>query len=566
MEFSWSRFPSHGSSGPSPRRRRLILGAAFVVFALGAGLGLRHWVAVSERRNAREAEAAFLDHNFQRTQMLLEQAVQVNPRNLAARRSLAEFYERANPPLALARWREAVALEPERDEARLGLAGSSLRLGEVAAAREALSGVSAAGRDTAGYQRLAAGVALLADDRPGLEAALAHIAQLEPGDLRAQFNLAATQLGSPDSRIAATGRAALIGLARSGALTIRATLELMRAAGRTPSPEVAWGDLAREIGANFVGLAGRLALVRHMQAQPAPQAGDVAALLGGMRELGLASEALVWLDGLDATLRAAPEVRTAQADSVAYLRDWRRLQPLVLDGAWGAAPTDAVTLAFAARVQHEGAGASRARATWDDALDLARPQLSALRILLRLSEAWGWADATKAALWRIANNFPAETSAWRALAAGADAEDDSTEAGEVARSWAQAQPGNTVAQARRQWLAVLDNTDTPALQAAARGALTAADGSAPESLAAGALLLHRAGRTEEALAALARHEPALAGAPRAALAYGWLLAQAGRGSAAERWLALAGTAKLLPKERALLEQAKARPAAPRSGP
>ena len=210
-----------------------------------------------------------------------------------------------------------------------------------------------------------------------------------------------------------------------------------------------------------------------------------------------------------------------------------------------------------------GAGGSRARATWDDALDLARPQLPALRVLLRLSEVWGWADATKAALWCIAKTFPAETSAWRALAAGAEAEGDGAEAGEVARSWAQAQPGNAAAQGHHQWLAVLEGTAGPALQAAARAALTAA-GAAPEARAAGALLLHRAGRTEEALAALAAHEPELAAAPRAALAYGWLLAQAGRTPAAERWLALAGTAKLLPKERVLLEQAKTLPAPTRA--
>jgi hypothetical protein len=78
--------------------------------------------------------------------------------------------------------------------------------------------------------------------------------------------------------------------------------------------------------------------------------------------------------------------------------------------------------------------------------------------------------------------------------------------------------------------------------------------------------LLRSGQVADALAALRPHEGTFAAVPRAALIYGRLLAAAGRAAEAGRWLDVAAAAKLLPEERALLEQARApsaaRPAAP----
>ncbi len=334
------------------------------VLGLGGWLGLRAWFGSRAQANQREVEAAFLAGDFLRARMFLEQAVQVNPRDLAARRALATFYERASPPLALERWREAVGLTPESDEARFGLANCALRLGDAATAREALAGVTEAGRATMEHQRLAAGLALLADDRPALERALARIAQLEPGDLRARFNLANLQHSSRDAPVAAIGRAALVALARGGPLAVRATIELMRPGQRAPAPDAEWDRLARELLQETAGRQpGRLALTGHLLVQPAPPAGDAAVLVRWLGELGMAREALGWLDGLKAELRDSPEVRTAHAALAAAARDWKRLQALVQDGAWGAVPADAVTLAFAAHVQREGVGVAHARAT-----------------------------------------------------------------------------------------------------------------------------------------------------------------------------------------------------------
>jgi len=126
----------------------------------------------------------------------------------------------------------------------------------------------------------------------------------------------------------------------------------------------------------------------------------------------------------------------------------------------------------------------------------------------------------------------------------------------VAQTWAQEQPANPAAQAHVEWLGVLLRQGGSDLPEAALAALTN-PGAAPEARAAGALLLLRDNRAEEARAALAPHESEFSTAPRAALAYGAVLAVSRHGGEAVHWLDLAGAARLLPPERALLQQAGA---------
>jgi tetratricopeptide (TPR) repeat protein len=70
--------------------------------------------------------------------------------------------------------------------------------------------------------------------------------------------------------------------------------------------------------------------------------------------------------------------------------------------------------------------------------------------------------------------------------------------------------------------------------------------------------LHLQGRTEEGLAVFGKLKPESVEIPSVALYYGVLLSAAGRPYEAERYLALAQAAHLLPEENQLLSKAKSR--------
>src|SRR5687768_1127312 len=103
------------------RRRRWLLGGLavavlLVVLVVGAYHFGRRWL---EDRTRTRVQAHLEQQDYRRAQLTLEQAVQISPSSITARRALAEFYEAANSPLAVSRWREVVALAPNDDEVRL---------------------------------------------------------------------------------------------------------------------------------------------------------------------------------------------------------------------------------------------------------------------------------------------------------------------------------------------------------------------------------------------------------------------------------------------------------------
>ena len=136
---------------------------------------------------------------------MLEQAVQVNPDSVSARRALAEFYDLAGSPRAVERWREAGALAPADDSLKLGRAASALRTGDLAELRLALAEVSGAARDGLTYHRLAAGLALTEGHATELAPHLEAMVRLEPDNIRSRYSLAALRLRSPQAGEAGQG-------------------------------------------------------------------------------------------------------------------------------------------------------------------------------------------------------------------------------------------------------------------------------------------------------------------------------------------------------------------------
>jgi len=105
-----------------------------------------------------------------------------------------------DPQAEVARLRQAVAAEPDKDELKLELALTLLRTGEVAEAERLLDGLPAnlAADDRAVRARARLGFAALLKDAPA-PAALEQALAADPGDLRARHLLAVHHLVGGDA-------------------------------------------------------------------------------------------------------------------------------------------------------------------------------------------------------------------------------------------------------------------------------------------------------------------------------------------------------------------------------
>jgi len=547
--------------------RRKILKLIGLLLITGVlGVGLAYWIGWpqyllwQQRRSLAQASGYEQQGDMRRALLLLEQAYQLYPKNLEARRRLAAFWERIGQRQALAEWKEITRIDPADPQNHLGLAAAALRFGEIGTLRAALGHLKQAGQTGADYFRMAAGLALIDRDNVALEAALVELARLQPDDPKVRLNLALARLSSADPERAQTGRAALIELARVDRVRIRVVVELLNdMARRFPRP-------SRERREAFAGLAHTLTpprgprneptelndpverLLAYAMRQPAPEAEDAGQLLSWMILNGRAAAAFEWRETLPVEVRTDRLVEAPAAEAALQTSDWPHLRTLLLDEAWGPVPPAVVNGAFAARENHS---------RWAPALESARSSLPALRALLRLATAWDWADEQRQVLTAITRDFAAEHWAWRRLLALALEHHDAGELWATYQRWSRAAPGNLGVQVEAAIVGLLlEERGAPGLESTA--ALLQQQPANPGAAVAHALALRRARRGPEALPALDALPPATWNEPRYALTYGLLLAEAGRAKESEAILARAAAESLLPAELLLVEQARAR--------
>ena len=541
-----------------------------VILALGGYYYV--WPKILNWRQNRDLESVAIyekQGDYRSAQLMLEQVVQARPQSMEAKRRLADFYERTGQRQALDLWKEIARLEPNVPENLLGWAGAALRFKDVGTVRTVLQQVRQSGHTDADFYRLSAGLALMNRDPGALEENLAELARLQPEDLRVRLNLAIARLQDPENPRAADARTALIGLARSDTVRIRAIVELVNdIARRWPKPAVertaAFQHLVLEItppkgprldppeiGDPLEQLLGFAML------QPAPSADDTAILLNLMILNGRSAAAFEWIEALPLKTRSATPVLVVSAEAALRSNDLPRLRRTLLAGAWGLVPITAVDQAIKAREGHDRTTSSAEHSPWSRAVDACAASLPGMRMLVRLSEAWQWPEERRQVLLATTRAFPREGWAWRQLISYALARRDSEQLGQTYQRWSRAVSGDTGIQVEAAIIGLL-------LQQ--RGAPRVRDTAEyyrlqpgnPGASVAHALALWREKRTAEALLLLDALPAGAYAEPRFALVYGLLLADAGRVSASEKMLDRATADRLLPEELLLVEQARAR--------
>ena len=499
----------------------------------------------------------------------MEQTVQLYPRNWEARRRLANFLERLGQRQGLEAWKEIAQADPGDPRNLLGLAGAALRFGDFVAARQALEQLHQMGQTDAAYYRLSSGLALVTRDTRALEAALTELARLEPADQRVQLNLAIARLQSAEPALAEAGRTALIGLARSERVRIRAVVELLNDMARR------WPRPTRERAAAFQQLAAELTpargptfeppeiddpverLVSFAMRQPAPEAEDAGALLSWLILNGRAATGFEWLDSLPEKTRQSRLVTAAASEAALQTADWPHLRQLLLAGAWGGLPPLAVNGAFAARENRGQLSPAVQASRWASVLESCQASLPALRMVLRLSEAWNWPEEQQQVLMAITRAFAGETWAWRRLISQALAHGEAEQLWQIYQRWSRAAPGDTMVQTEAAIMGhLLQKRGAPS--AAVTAEFVRQQPANPGTVVAHALALWRGQRLAEALPMLGALPAEVFGEPRYALAYGLMLSEAGRARESEQRLTRASADRMLPDEMLLIEQARAR--------
>ncbi len=540
----------------------IVLGCIFSFLLLGLGYAYlwpqyRLW---RQQRTLAEAVICEQQGDVRRALLLLEQACQLYPANLDARRQLAAFWQRLGQPQALEHWKDLARLAPSDPRNRLGLAEAAIRFNDLETAREELAHVAQSGQVGADYYRLLAGLALAERDHATLLAALTELARLKPDDSRVQLNLALARLADKDAAVADQGRRSLLELARGDRLRIRAVVELLNDLARR------WPRPTRERVEAFQQLAQALTpplgprdeppevsdpverLLDFARSQPSPEPEDVGALVSWMTLNQRAAAAFAWVETLPPAVQRSPLVTAPAAEAALHVADWPRLQTLLLAGAWGPVPPEVIEGAFASRAN---------RSRWVAQVESAQASLPALRLLLRLAGAWGWEEEQAQVLVALTRHFPGESWAWRRLIAFALAQNDADRLWQVYQRWSRAAPGNWRVQTEAAIVSLLLQQRT-APAPAVTAELLQRQPSDPGALVAHALALWRAGYAAEGLPALAALPESTWAEPRYALAYGLLLAEAGRAAESERLLQRASAERLLSAEQMLIEQARAR--------
>jgi tetratricopeptide (TPR) repeat protein len=527
---------------------------------------ISNWLQFKDLESARRYEE---QRDYRRALLTLEQAVQIYPQNIEAKRRLADFYERTGQRQTLALWSEIVRLEPANLDNLTGLAGAALRFGEWDTCRKTLEQLRQTGKTGTDYYRIAAGLSMGTRDDAALEENLAALSRLNPADLRVQLNLAIVRLRPADRPGAEAARASLLQLARTDSMRIRAVVELLDdVARRWPEPAagrvVALEHLARLL---TPAVGPRLDITRDndpierlidfAMGQPVVAPEDAVALINWMMLNSRPAAALVWADRLPAKTGDSIMVMKVVADAALRAQDWSRLRKLLQAGVWGDVPPGAVTRALAAHERHRLNQPANDRSNWAAAIEASRSSLSGLQVLLRLSEVWNRPEDCRQVLVAITNAFPRESWAWRQLISYALSRHDSEQLWQVYQHWSRAQAGDTSVQTETAIIGLLlQQRNAPAPRVTAE--YLRLQPNSPGAVVAHALALWRAKRAAEALPLLDALPRRAFDEPRFALAYGLLLSEVGRAQDSEQMLGRASAERLLPDERLLVEQARAR--------
>jgi hypothetical protein len=545
--------------------RRLAVCALAAVLGFG---GYRGYGAWRKRHLSRQAQDFFAQRDYPSAALVARHVLQLDPKNAAACRIMAEIAELAGKREALS-WREqVVALEPAVGDNKIALASSALRFRQFDLARRTLDGVEPAARASVKYHQLAGTLAIAEKKSAEAETEFAAALDLEPTNAQLALNLATVRLTSTDSGTKGRARAELARLAELSALRLDALRALTAdaLANKSLGDAEKWAtQLRSEKGAKFSDLllyaeannktAGAGTALRDAETNAAASPVTAAALITWMNRHELAQAARDWALSLPSKILDAPPVPLAVAEAYSFLQDWNGLNAWVDGKNWG--QEEFLRLAVVSHALHRLTPGDRpsmeAQTAWAAALKATQNRPERLAAIAELAEGWNYAEEAADAWWIIANGNENAREALTALQRLYKAKQNSHGLLRVAKRALELNPADLVAANNYASLGLLITGDDTARRLATKLHRENPTNGLFSSTYAFALFTE--GKTSEALREMETLKEGQLRHPVIAAYYFVILVENGKMERAHSFLSAANKAQLLPEEQELLTAA-----------
>lgn len=551
----------------------LFTGLAVVVLLAGGYGGYKAYKSVRQARLLDQAREQIEKNDDRKAALFLQRALRYNNRDLEAVRMMGQLGDRVRSPAAVL-WRSrAVDLAPDSLEDRLALARTALVNKNLETATNALAKVNEQGRSTAAYHNVAGSVAASSGRIADAVSHFSEAARLEPNNPAPQLNLAVLRLQSSNAVDKVEAKAAMVGLSQNttnSQVRIQALRELTMQSLREKNIEAGLTysrSLLNETNSSFNDRLIRLQLLEEARSPDLPKEiervqQDAVAKPSSIIELANwklprvgPRQTYEWLQTLPDDSRTNNSVSLLQAECLTALQDWKGLETALTGQNW--AELEFLRYAFRCRALRAQGLVAAAKAEWEVALRASYYQKETLALLLRVTSQWGWINEAEEVLWAIVNRFPAEKWAVYALAQTLQTNGQTRPLMELCSIEANRSPRDLAWKNNLAMLAMLLEARElkPVDMARQLYEVAGTNGSFASTYA---FALYTQGRFPEALEIMQSLDQKQLEDPSISGYHGLILMANGETNRARSYLEWALRAKLLPEERKLFAQAKAR--------
>jgi Tfp pilus assembly protein PilF len=543
----------------------------FLLFIFLCWGGWRFFQAWQAERLTNRAAAYLSAGDFKSAILTGRHAFQLAPEKAAAARVVAEAAERSGDRAALDWWRKALELEPESSEDAFAIVRSALQIGDLVTAEKTLSQCTDRAKQTAAYHVAAAQFAQANKNSAQAEQHWAEAVELAPNDKSYRLQLAACRLASSDSAQQQSARATLERLrhdAKWGAAAIRALI-LDGVARHQDAEQLR--NLSKELqslpGAVFADKMLYLEILRELRdpeftanltkiEKEAPsRPSELATLLSWMNKNQMSLLAIDFVKDLPNGSAGKWPVPVVLADSYARLGDWAALERLTKNASWG--EFDFLRHACLARAWRGLGKDVAAQSEWNVAARDAGTESDRLSALAQTVSDWGWNAEAIEALWSLTKFADKKTDALRRLYLRYAAANDTPGLYRVLLRLDETGPNDLVTKNNLAQISLLLNAE-PTYGRKLAEEVYRQDSSNALYATTYAYALYSKGDFSAAIKVMEKLTEEQLRQPEVSVYYGIFLAGRGEMEKARHYLELGEKARLLPEEKALLDQAKRR--------